>query len=150
VKYYAVAELDVTEPSWVADYVADVTPMVERRGGRYLARTAQIEQIEGERTPPQVLLIIEWPSRQAANDFYESDEYRSYREARRAGARNEFLLIAGDDVNGVARIAEQSVERHEAALGIEPARRGDGVEQRVGGLGQQREQTGEELARVRL
>jgi uncharacterized protein (DUF1330 family) len=106
VKYYAVAELDVTDPGWVRDYVNDVTPMVEHRGGCYLARSARIERIEGERTPPQVLLIIEWPSREAANDFYESDEYRGYREARRAGARNEFLLIAGDDVNGVARIAE--------------------------------------------
>ncbi len=107
-KYYAVAELDVTDPGWVADYVADVTPMVERRGGRYLARTAQIERLEGERERerPQVLLIIEWPSREAANDFYESDEYRGYREARRAGTRNEFVLIAGDDVNGVARIAQ--------------------------------------------
>lgn len=105
-KYYAVAELDVTDPAWVRDYVNDVTPMVERRGGRYLARTAKIEPIEGERKPPQVLLIIEWPTREAANDFYESDEYRRHREARRAGARNEFLLIAGDDVNGVARIAE--------------------------------------------
>jgi len=106
VKYYAVAELDVTDPGWVSDYVADVTPMVERRGGRYLARTMQIERIEGERTPPQVLLLIEWPSRQAADEFYESEEYRRYREARRAGARNQFLLVAGDDVNGVARIAE--------------------------------------------
>lgn len=105
-KYYAVAELDVTDKRWVSDYVADVTPMVERHGGRYLARTAQIERLEGERERPQVLLIIEWPSHEAATDFYESDEYRSYREARRAGARNEFLLIAGDDVNGVARIAE--------------------------------------------
>ena len=106
VKYYAVAELDVTDPGWVDEYVSDVTPMVERRGGRYLARTARIEQLEGERARPQVLLIIEWPSREAARDFYESDEYRRHREARRAGARNEFLLVAGDDVNGVARIAE--------------------------------------------
>jgi len=104
VKYYAVAELDVTDPAWVGDYVNDVTPMVERYGGRYLARTAQIEQLEGERTVPQVMLVIEWPSREAANDFYESEEYRAYREARRAGARNEFRLIAGEDVNGVARI----------------------------------------------
>jgi uncharacterized protein (DUF1330 family) len=29
-KYYAVAEMDVTDPSWVADYVANVTGMVER------------------------------------------------------------------------------------------------------------------------
>lgn len=105
-KYYAVAELDVTDPGWVADYVADVTPMVQRRGGRYLARTTRVERLEGERERPQVMLLIEWPSREAANDFYESDEYRGYREARRAGARNEFVLIAGEDVNGVARIAQ--------------------------------------------
>jgi uncharacterized protein (DUF1330 family) len=36
VKQYAIAQLDVTDPAWVRDYVADVTPMVERRGGRYL------------------------------------------------------------------------------------------------------------------
>lgn len=104
-KHYAVAELDVTGPAWVRGYVTDVTPMVQRRGGRYLARTTRIERIEGERELPQVLVLIEWPSKQAADEFYESEEYRPYREARRAGARNEFLLVAGEDANGVARIA---------------------------------------------
>lgn len=104
-KHYAVAELDVTDPAWVRDYVTDVTPMVERRGGRYLARSATIERVEGEKQLPQVLLIIEWPSKSAADEFYESEEYRPHREARRAGARNEFLLVSGEDVNGVARIA---------------------------------------------
>jgi uncharacterized protein (DUF1330 family) len=103
-RYYAVAELDVTDPSWVAAYVAEVTPMVERHGGRYLARTNRVEQVEGERRPPQVMLIIEWPSKAAADAFYESDEYRAHREARRLGARNEFRLIAGEDVNGAARV----------------------------------------------
>jgi uncharacterized protein (DUF1330 family) len=104
VKYYAVAELEITDPGWVAGYVAEVTPMVERHGGRYLARTTSIELIEGERPSPQVFLLIEWPSKEVADGFYESDEYRAHREARRAGARNEFQLIAGEDVNGVARI----------------------------------------------
>jgi uncharacterized protein (DUF1330 family) len=104
-RHYAVAELSITDPAWVRDYVAEVTSMVERRGGRYLARTAQIEQIEGDRTPPQVFLIIEWPSKEAAEEFYDSEEYRRHREARRAGASNDFFLIAGEDVNGVARIA---------------------------------------------
>jgi uncharacterized protein (DUF1330 family) len=36
-KYYAVAQTRVTDPSWVRDYVTDVTAMVERRGGRYLS-----------------------------------------------------------------------------------------------------------------
>jgi uncharacterized protein (DUF1330 family) len=33
-KHYAVAELGVSDPGWVRDYVAEVTPMVESRGGR--------------------------------------------------------------------------------------------------------------------
>jgi uncharacterized protein (DUF1330 family) len=104
--YYAVAELDITDPAWVSDYVVNVTPMVERRGGRYLARTAKVELIEGERSAPQVLLLIEWPSKEAAEAFYESDEYQPYRESRRLGATNQFFLVAGEDVNGVAQIGD--------------------------------------------
>jgi uncharacterized protein (DUF1330 family) len=106
VRYYAIAELDIEDPDWVRDYVANVTPMVERHGGRYLARTAQVEQIEGEKEPAQIQMIIAWPSKAAADEFYASAEYRPYREARRAGARNEFVLVAGEDVNGLAQIAE--------------------------------------------
>ena len=48
-KYYAVAEMDVTDPRWIRDYVANVTGMVERRGGRYLSRSAQIEKVASAR-----------------------------------------------------------------------------------------------------
>ena len=105
-KWYAVAEIDVTDPSWVRDYVADVTKIVERRGGRYLARPTQVERIEGVREPPQTFLIIEWRSKQAADAFYRSEEYRPYRERRRSGARNEFVLVAGEDFAGVARVGD--------------------------------------------
>ena len=104
VKHYVVAELEVTDPSWVREYVERTTEMVERHGGRYLARTPRFEQLEGERAPLQIQLLIEWPSEAAAKAFYESEEYRPLREARRAGSRGEFLLVAGEDVNGVARI----------------------------------------------
>jgi uncharacterized protein (DUF1330 family) len=96
-KHYTVAELEVTDPAWVRDYARDVTAMVQARGGRYLARTGRCESFEGERTPPQVMLLIEWPSREAAQEFYDSDEYRPYREARRQGSRGAFLLVAGED-----------------------------------------------------
>jgi uncharacterized protein (DUF1330 family) len=102
---YALVEIDVSDPAWVREYVDEVTPMVERRGGRYLARTPNAALIEGERAPAQTLVIIEWPSREAADEFYESDEYRPFRERRREGARNQLLLIAGEDAMGVARIS---------------------------------------------
>ncbi len=103
-KYYAVAEIDLIDPSWVRTYVEHTTPLVESHGGRYLARTSNLERIEGERTPPQVFLLIEWPSREAAQAFYDSEEYRPHREARIAGSRGEFTIVAGEDSTGAAQI----------------------------------------------
>jgi len=105
-KHYSIAEFEITDPAWVADYVAKVTPMVERHGGRYLARTARAELIEGRRTPLPFHMIIAWDSREDADRFYESEEYRPYREARQAGSQGEFVMVAGEDSSGVARIED--------------------------------------------
>ena len=104
-KYYCVAEIEITDQSWVPAYVKNVTRLVGQHGGRYLARTSKIEKIEGERKAPQIFLIIEWPSEDAAKAFYECDEYRPYRRNRIAGAKNEFLLVAGEDMTKTAQIA---------------------------------------------
>lgn len=103
-KHYAIAEIDITDPSWIPEYVRRTTELVERHGGRYLARTPAIEKLEGERPTPQIYLVIEWPSKEAALAFYESDEYRPLLESRRASSRGEFVLVAGEDVNGLAQI----------------------------------------------
>jgi uncharacterized protein (DUF1330 family) len=104
VKYYFIGELEVTDQSWVPDYVGNVTGMVERWGGRYLARTPLVERVEGGRESPAMVVILEWPSKEKAVAFYESEEYRPYREKRIAGAKNEFLLVAGEDVTKAAHI----------------------------------------------
>ena len=96
-RYYAVARIDITDPRWVRGYVERTTPLVERHGGRYLARTPNLQQLEGVGAPPQIVLLIEWPSREAAIAFYDSDEYRPLREARQRGSAGEFLLVAGQD-----------------------------------------------------
>jgi len=79
--------------------------MVERSGGRYLARTPKVERIEGERKPAGIVVVLEWPSKEAAMTFYESEEYRPYRQKRIAGARNEFFLVAGEDIAKQAKTA---------------------------------------------
>jgi len=104
-KYYSVAEIEITDQSWIPAYVENVTRLVEQGGGRYLARTSKIEKLEGERKVPQIFLIIEWPSKEVAKAFYECDEYRPYRQSRIEGATNEYLLEAGEDMTKRARMA---------------------------------------------
>ena len=105
-KWFAVAEMDVTDPSWIRGYVERVTPLVEARGGRFLARTPNAVKLEGERERAQVYLLIEWPSREAAVEFHASDEYRPYLEARMAGARNQLVLVPGEDIMGLATMRD--------------------------------------------
>jgi uncharacterized protein (DUF1330 family) len=105
-KYYFVGEVETTDQSWVPDYVKNVTRMVERWGGRYLARTPKVEKVEGARAPQGIIVIVEWPSKEIAEAFYESAEYRPYRQNRLAGAKNEFLLVAGEDVTQTAHIPD--------------------------------------------
>ena len=97
-KYYTVAELDITNDAWVPDYVAHVTGMLEARGGRYLACTPRAEKLEGERPLPQLFIIVEWPSREAADAFYASEEYHPFRQRRREGSRSELALVPGEDI----------------------------------------------------
>jgi uncharacterized protein (DUF1330 family) len=110
-KYYLVAELTVHDPSWVADYVTAVITLIEKHGGRLLARTPTIERLEGNRMQPQSVVLVEWPSREAAIDFYESKAYQPYRERRRAGADSQMFLFAGEDIaKTVTRMAAGSRE----------------------------------------
>lgn len=101
-KYYAVAEINVSDPSWVPSYLENVTAMVESHGGRYLSRSANIDKLEGDREAPQVALLIEWPSKEAAMAFYESEEYQPYLESRKKGSTGDFMLVAGEDIAAAA------------------------------------------------
>ncbi len=49
-------------------------------------------------------LIIEWPSKAAAEAFYNSDEYTLHLVSRRNGSRGEFVLVAGEDITGIAEM----------------------------------------------
>jgi len=105
-KYYAVAEIEIIEQSWVESYISSVTKLVEGHGGRYLARTSKVEKLEGERKVPQIFLIIEWPSKEAAKVFYDSEEYRPYLQNRLEGSKGEFLLVAGEDITKTSQLAD--------------------------------------------
>ena len=105
-KFYAIFQIEIKDPSWVQAYVQNVTGMVERRGGRYLTRTSTVEKLEGEGKAPQVAVILEWPSKEAAVEFYNSEEYRPYRQSRIKGTSGSAILVPGEDVANVASIAE--------------------------------------------
>ena len=92
---YVVGRVVVSDPSWVEDYIPNVQALVESHGGRYLVRSTELDQVEGEGEPPTVVVVIEFLSKEAAQAFYTSAEYQPYLEARKAGASTELILTEG-------------------------------------------------------
>jgi hypothetical protein len=45
-KYYSVAEIEMSDQGWVRTYIKDVTRMVEQRGGWYPARTSKSKNLK--------------------------------------------------------------------------------------------------------
>ncbi len=97
-KYYAVVQLNISDDSWMADYMPNVTDLVHKHGGKYLARTLTMEKVEGSGDLPNAFVIIEWPSKEAAKTFYNDPEYQPYLQSRLAGSSSDFVLVAGEDI----------------------------------------------------
>ncbi|MEM7465349.1 MAG: DUF1330 domain-containing protein [Pseudomonadota bacterium] len=95
--YYAVAKVKLKDDGWVPAYIENVTALVHKHGGKYLARTPQLEQLEGDTEKPDVFVILEWPSKEAAEAFYHDPAYKPYLDSRIAGSDSEFTILAGED-----------------------------------------------------
>lgn len=95
--YYSVLAVTPTNDKWVADYVEPATALVAQHGGKYLARTASHERLEGEGENAALRIIIEWPSKEAAEAFMSDPAYAPHFQARTAGSDSHHFLIAGKD-----------------------------------------------------
>ena len=97
--YYSVLDVTPTSQEWIEAYVAESGKIVAKHGGKYLARTASHEQIEGNDQPAALRIILEWPSKQNALDFMNDPEYVPHLQVRTAGsASHHYLIEAKDDL----------------------------------------------------
>lgn len=82
---------------WIADYAAVSGKIVAKHGGKYLARTATHEQIEGDEKSVALRILIEWPSKQAALDFMNDPDYVPHLKAGAEGSVSHYYMIEAKD-----------------------------------------------------
>jgi uncharacterized protein (DUF1330 family) len=51
--------------------------------------------VESNGEAPSVVVVIEFPSKEAAGAFYASAEYQPWLEKRKAGSQTELILVDG-------------------------------------------------------
>lgn len=94
---YSVLAVTPKNDSWIEEYLPTANRLVKQHGGKYLARTSEHEQIEGDPREAALRIVIEWPSIEAARAFENDPEYKPHLEARLANSDSFHYLIVGKD-----------------------------------------------------
>lgn len=94
-KGYWVAIVDVTDPEGYKAYVAANRVAFRAYGGRFLTRGGPMEVPEGSMRPRVV--VIEFPSWQAAKDCYHSPEYGAAMAERAGRSIMDLAIVEGYD-----------------------------------------------------
>ena len=91
---YVLVEVRVTNPEPYAAYRDLAGASVARHGGRFLVRGGAITPLEGD-WQPQRLVVIEFPSVDAARTWYFSDDYQDALKIRLAHSVGRALIVEG-------------------------------------------------------
>jgi uncharacterized protein (DUF1330 family) len=89
---YLLVQADISNPERYADYAKVAPDIVTKYGGRYLARGGRAMTLEGPPARSRVV-VIEFPSVDAAQRFYHSPEYTAARKLREGSAAAQFVVI---------------------------------------------------------
>jgi len=91
---YAIMDLDIYDIAEYLRYQRAVKPLLESVGARYLARGGEFTVFEGDYHPNR-LVLVEFPSLQSMEEFYESDAYQALELQRCACSSARIIGVEG-------------------------------------------------------
>jgi uncharacterized protein (DUF1330 family) len=94
-KGYWIANVDVRDADGYKAYVAMLPDIFRKYGGRYTTRGGRTECVEGKSRSR--IVVIEFPSFEAAMTCYRSPEYAKAIAMRQAAADADLIVIEGYD-----------------------------------------------------
>ena len=91
---YVIATETVNDAATFDAYRAAVPQTLHPFGGRFVARGGKLTVLEGDWPHPR-LVIIEFPTRQAAEEWYRSDAYQKIISLRLNSTAGNLVLVDG-------------------------------------------------------
>lgn len=89
---YLVMDIEIRDENAYDEYRQQVPAIIERFGGRYLARGGWARNVEGDWQPNRIV-VVEFDSDERAMDFLNSDEYAPLANIRRNAAVSRGILV---------------------------------------------------------
>ena len=97
---YMIADIKVTDDKWVPSYAASVHELVHKHGGKYLARSGNVDTLEGKPLDTTLIALLAFPSAHAVKAFLNDPKYAPFAAARQRGSESRFQLIDDTDLAG--------------------------------------------------
>ncbi|MBP7666261.1 MAG: DUF1330 domain-containing protein [Burkholderiaceae bacterium] len=94
---YVIVDMKISDPEQYKGYMAAAPAAVKAFGGEYLVRGGRHVVMEGQWQPTRIAML-RFPSLDAAQAFYDAEQYRAAR-AKRAGATEFFNMVVVEGVD---------------------------------------------------
>jgi uncharacterized protein (DUF1330 family) len=91
---YVIVDLEITDSEAFDEYRKLVPALVEKYGGKYLARGGAFEVIEGSWDPTR-LTVIEFESVDGAKQFFNAADYAPVKQIRLDSANSNVVVVEG-------------------------------------------------------
>ena len=91
---YLIATIDVADPEQYGEYTKLSPAIIDKFDGKFLARGGRTVSLEGPQQNARVV-VLEFPSVEHAQRFYESDEYQHAKSLRVKAASAQFFIVDG-------------------------------------------------------
>ena len=94
-EYYLLVDVDIHNIDEYKKYLDKVKPMVEKFGGKYLIKGGEIDAKETDLWKPTRIVLVQFPNKISALNWYNSEEYRPLKNLRLNNANSNILFIEG-------------------------------------------------------
>jgi uncharacterized protein (DUF1330 family) len=91
---YMIARIEVTDPEQYKKYIAVTPAIIEKFGGRFIARGGETVTLEGNEETRRVV-IVEFPALDNIRAFYSSPDYQAAIKLREGAAELDLVGVAG-------------------------------------------------------
>jgi len=91
---YVIYQGEVTDAARYDEYKVQAAESILAAGGRYVVRGGDVEVLEGD-APAGRTVVLEFPTRQAAIDWYRSERYTEVRKIREGAAVARMYVVDG-------------------------------------------------------
>ena len=91
---YIIANVQVTNPTQYEEYKKWSSAAMQATGAEVCVRGGKLEVLEGDWTPER-LVVLKFPTFEAAKAFYDTPEYMKAREARADAAIMRLVVVEG-------------------------------------------------------